>query len=139
MSTDSYFSYKVFVIYSGKTLAFTTAFFTALPTMIAITIFAASPGRYGITPAYNPCTNVKCICAHSQIVPNAYVTAVQSTIPITAITMFPENFSTKNPLINAKKINPTKYPPVGPASLASPPLNPENTGSPTAPIRRYTR
>ena len=74
MSTDSYFSYKVFVIYSGKTLAFTTAFFTALPTMIAITIFAASPGRYGITPAYNPCTNVKCICAHSQIVPNAYVT-----------------------------------------------------------------
>ena len=62
MSTDSYFSYKVFVIYSGKTLAFTTAFFTALPTMIAITIFAASPGRYGITPAYNPCTNVKCIC-----------------------------------------------------------------------------
>ena len=60
MSTDSYFSYKVFIIYSGKTLAFTTAFFTALPTMIAITIFAASPGRYGITPAYNPCTNVKC-------------------------------------------------------------------------------
>ena len=48
MSTDSYFSYKVFVIYSGKTLAFTTAFFTALPTMIAITIFAASPGRYGM-------------------------------------------------------------------------------------------
>ena len=58
----------------------------------------------------------------AQIVPNAYVTAVPSTIPITAITMFPENFSTKNPLINAKKINPTKYPPVGPASLASPPL-----------------
>ena len=40
---------------------------------------------------------------------------------------------------NAQNMNPIKYPPVGPASLVSPPLNPENTGNPINPIKRYNK
>ena len=35
------------------------------------------------------------------------------------------------PAMIAIGINPMMYPPVGPASFASPPVNPENTGRPT--------
>ena len=34
-------------------------------------------------------------------------------------------------------MKPIKYPPVGPASLLSPPENPLNTGNPMAPINKY--
>lgn len=34
--------------------------------------------------------------------------------------------------------NPQRYPPVTPKSFANPPVKPENTGTPIAPIARYT-
>ena len=41
-----------------------------------------------------------------------------------------------DPAMTAIAINPMIYPPVGPASLAGPPVKPENTGRPTSPSRR---
>ena len=46
------------------------------------------------------------------------------------------NLSMTIPAMIAIGINPMMYPPVGPASFASPPVNPENTGSPTNPSNR---
>lgn len=42
------------------------------------------------------------------------------------------------PDANAKNTYPIMYPPVGPVSTEMPPLNPANTGIPTAPISMYT-
>jgi len=48
---------------------------------------------------------------------------------------FPLNLSTNIPPITAMKINPIIYPPVGPTSLAAPPVKPEKTGTPARPSR----
>jgi len=42
-----------------------------------------------------------------------------------------------NPNSKIEKMKPIKYPPVGPANFVNPPENPEKTGSPTRPNRRY--
>lgn len=41
------------------------------------------------------------------------------------------------PDMMAAGMKPRRYPPVGPASLATPPWKPENTGRPVSPIKRY--
>ena len=50
----------------------------------------------------------------------------------------PEIMSAVRPMMNAAAIYPIIYPPVGPAKTPIPPLNPENTGIPTAPSNTYT-
>ena len=50
-----------------------------------------------------------------------------------------ENFGyAVSPARKASPKNPIMYPPVGPASFAKPPANPENTGTPIAPMTIYS-
>lgn len=61
---------------------------------------------------------------------------VPNTIPTAYHSGFPVYFSAKIPPIHVRNKNPIKYPPVGPTSLPTPPVNPENTGTPTHPISK---
>ena len=91
------------------------------PTAAAKIIFAASPGRYGITPAISAAPKPRCSCLASQTVPNRYKTAVPRIMPHTCAARFSGNSSIKEPAIAARNKKPIRYPPVGPKSVPRPP------------------
>ena len=70
-------------------------------------------------------SGVRFICKQSQTVPNRYAASVPITIPANCMVLFPPEWSAANPQTAAVNMNPIKYPPVGPASLDRPPVNPE--------------
>lgn len=73
----------------------------------------------------------------SQTVPMAKVTNIPTVLAIIPLTTVKLVFSKINPIKNAVGINPTMYPPVGPAITANPAEAPLKTGIPIAPINAY--
>ena len=109
------------------------------PPATANTIFIKSPIKNGITHCANAEINDVFIKFINHIVPNKYVTESPTIIPNPCKTTFFSKRLTNKPLIKAIKMNPIKYPPVGPANTCAPPENPENTGNPMKPNNKYTQ
>lgn len=103
------------------------------PINSANTIFAKSPIRNGTTHCAIAATNEHFINTINHTVPNKYKTAVPAAMPSKSHIILYDDFTIKIPEINASNMYPTKYPPVGPTSFATPPVYPEKTGSPAKP------
>ena len=106
------------------------------PIYIASIILIKSPIINGATPIINASFNDKCKLCESQIVPKIYNTVFPKIIPKAFIYIF-SNLSINIPDTIAKNMYPIIYPPVGPKTFCTPPVNPENTGKPQKPINIY--
>lgn len=118
-------------------------FFNRLTKIAATEIFSKSGIIYGITQTDNVAIISIFIKIINQTVPNAKHAAspinIEKAVTATLNVLF---LLFTNPVIKLiiiiVNINPTMYPPVGPAITAAPALNPENTGTPATPNNIYT-